>query len=290
MTFILPSLQHPMLRRSRATGKHRVLNSPQLFKLGFKRIMTKFILPSLQHPMLRRSRATGKHRVLNSPQLFKLGFKRIMTKFILGKKVEMSQKFIDDKVVPVTKIQAGPCVVTQIRNEKKDGYSAVQIGFEKLDKKKIHPVKSSEAGAKQFNRVKKPKKDKPFRYLKEFRTPGTDLKVGDEIGVDVFKTGDKVKVSGITKGKGFQGVVKRWGFHGADASHGTKHHERAPGSSGATGPARVFKGKKMPGRMGGKRMSVSNLKVIDILPKENILLVKGAVPGARNGLLEIVGA
>ncbi|MDA2935638.1 50S ribosomal protein L3 [Patescibacteria group bacterium AH-259-L05] len=202
--------------------------------------------------------------------------------FILGKKVEMSQKFVDDIVIPVTIIQAGPCLVTQIRTKdprkvstiqrgRKDGYNAIQIGFEKLD----------------IRKVKKPQKSKPFRYLREFQGDISKYKAGDKIDVDVFKKGDTVDISGVSKGRGFQGVVKRWGFHGADASHGTKDQERMPGSIGATGPARVFRGKKMPGRMGGKRKTIKNLEVIDVDAKENLLFVKGAVPGARNSLLEI---
>ncbi len=202
-----------------------------------------------------------------------------MAKFLLGKKIEMSQIFKDDKVIPVTKVQAGPCLVIQIKTKEKDGYQAVQIGFGKK-KKSNKPLKG--------HLKKSGNKDQEYnRYLREFRIKKTDLKLGDKIKVDIFQSGDKVKVVGTSKGKGFQGVVKRHGFHGSPASHGHKDQLRMPGSSGATGPARVFKGKKMPGRMGGKRATVKTLEVIDVIPGKNLLLVKGAVPGARNSLLEI---
>ncbi len=206
-----------------------------------------------------------------------------MAKFILGKKIEMSQIFKDDKVIPVTLLEAGPCFVTQIKKKDKDGYDALQIGFEKLKPKK----------------VKKPQKEKPYRYLREFPAPkerglaegGKDeveeYKVGDKIDASLFKEGDKVKVSGLGKGKGFQGAVKRWGFSGRNATHGVKHEHRTLGSVGTSGPGRVFKGKKMPGRMGGERVTVKNLEVVKIDPENNIIAVKGAVPGRRGTMLEI---
>ncbi|MBZ9577746.1 50S ribosomal protein L3 [Patescibacteria group bacterium] len=189
-------------------------------------------------------------------------------KFILGKKLEMSQIF-DDKgnVIPVTLIGAGPCYVTQIKKE------SVQIGFEKLKEKKI----------------KKPQKDRPYRYLKEFKNDVSKYKVKDKIDVSIFKQGDKVKISSVSKGKGFAGAVKRWGFHGRPATHGTKHEERTLGSIGSSFPQRVIKGKKMPGRMGAERVTVKNLKVVKIDPENNLLAVKGAVPGRRGTLLEIRG-
>lgn len=199
-------------------------------------------------------------------------------KFILGKKLEMSQKFIDDKFVPVTIIGAGPCLVAQIKTKDIDGYEAVQISYGKA--KKLNKPLSGH--------LKKTKNNEEInKNLREFRTADSDLNVGDIIKVDVFKKGDAVNISGNSKGRGFQGVVKRWGFHGADASHGTKDQERMPGSSGPTGPAKVFKGKKMPGRMGGKRASIKNLEIIEVDSKKNLLFVKGAVPGARNSLLEV---
>ena len=195
-------------------------------------------------------------------------------KFILGKKIGMSQIFDKEgKVVPVTLITAGPCFVTQIKTQEKDGYQALQIGFEKIEKKK---------------KIKKSQKDRPFRYLREFRIKNQEeIKVGDKIDVSVFQEGERVKISGLSKGKGFQGVVKRWGFSGRGASHGVKHEARTLGSVGSSFPQRVVKGKKMPGRMGGERITVRNLKVMKVDPKNNLLAVKGAVPGRRGTLLEI---
>lgn len=201
-------------------------------------------------------------------------------KFILGKKMQMNQVFKDDKVVPVTEIQAGPCLVTQIKTKDKDGYEAVQIGFGK--KNKIN--KPLQGHLKKIDN----QDIKINRHLKEFKTSGSGLKIGDLIKVDIFQSGDKVKIIGFSKGRGFQGVVKRHGFHGSPATHGHKDQLRMPGSIGATGPARVFKGQKMPGRMGGEQTTIQNLEVIDVIPEKNLLLVKGAVPGARNSLLEII--
>ena len=193
--------------------------------------------------------------------------------FILGKKIKMSQIFDEDgKVIPTTLIQAGPCFITQIKQKEKDGYSAWQIGFEKKKK------------------PKKTDKNKEFHYLKEVRN-GKDeeleVKVGDKIDVSIFKEGDKVEISGISKGKGFQGGVKRWGFHGKSASHGVKHEHRTLGSVGSTDAARVFKGKKMPGRMGYERVTKKNIKVVKIDIENNLIAVKGAVPGRQGTLLEI---
>jgi len=193
--------------------------------------------------------------------------------FILGKKIEMSQVFKDDKVIPVTLVEAGPCYVVQVKTEEKDGYSAIQLGFEKKKKN-----------------VKKTEKSKEYKHLKEFRVEPSELKSfkkGQEIKASVLKEGDKARVSAISKGKGFQGAVKRWGFHGRNATHGAKHEERTVGSIGATGPARVMPGKKMPGRMGGERISVKNLEVVRVDEKNNLVALKGAVPGRRGSLVEI---
>ncbi len=201
--------------------------------------------------------------------------------FILGKKIEMTQIFQDNKVVPVTKILAGPCLITQVKNKEKDGYRAVQLGFGKKNLKN-KPL---------IGHLKKTESEKDFNYfLREFliEKEEKEYQLGEKITVDIFKPGDKIKVRGWSKGRGFQGVVKRHGFHGSPATHGHKDQLRMPGSIGATGPAKVFKGVKMGGRMGGNRVTVNNLEVIGILPKENILLVKGAVPGARNSFLEIL--
>jgi len=182
----------------------------------------------------------------------------------------MSQIFGEEgKVIPVTLVEAGPCKVIQVKTKEKDGYESVQIGF--LPKKK---------------NIKKTEKGKEFRYKREFKD-GEELKLGDEIIVSVFEEGEKVKVSGISKGKGFQGGVKRWGFSGRGASHGVKHEARTLGSTGSAFPQRVQKGKKMPGRMGYERVTVKNLKIVKIDAEENILAVKGAIPGRRGTLLEI---
>lgn len=194
-------------------------------------------------------------------------------KFILGKKIGMTQIWKDNKVIPVTLIEAGPCFITQIKTKEKDGYQAVQIGLEKIEKE---------------NKIKKSQKNKPYRYLREFRIENIEnLKVGDSIDVSQFEVGDKVKISGISKGKGFQGVVKRWGFSGRNATHGVKHEERKPGSIGSAFPQRVIKGKKMPGRMGNQRVTVKNLEIVDIDKEKAIIAVKGAVPGKKGQLLEI---
>ena len=195
-------------------------------------------------------------------------------KFILGKKLEMTQIFKDDKVIPVTLIEAGPCFITQIKTKEKDGYDALQIGFEKLKPKK----------------VKKTLKNKPYRYLREFKIRESGIgnyELGQRIDVSVFKEGDKVKISGVSKGKGFQGAVKRWGFSGRDATHGVKHEHRTLGSVGVSDAERVFKGKKMPGRMGGERVTVKNLEIVKVDPENNLIAVRGAVPGKKGTLLEI---
>lgn len=195
-------------------------------------------------------------------------------KFILGTKEKMSQIFDGDgNVIPATIIKAGPITAVQIKTKEKDGYNSVQFGF----------------GEKKEKNIKKPqKKLGNFRYLREFKI-GQDTKIGDVVDVSVFQEGDKVEVSGISKSKGFQGVVKRHGFHGGPRTHGQKHSEREPGSIGATGPQRVFKGTRMAGRMGGDRTSVKNLKVVKIDKENNQIYISGAVPGRRDTLLEIYG-
>ncbi len=198
--------------------------------------------------------------------------------FILGKKIEMSQIF-DEKgnVVPVTLVEAGPCFVVQVKTkEKKDGYNAVQIGFDKKIKK-----------------VKKTEKGKEYKHLREFRTDELGIKnyeLGQEINVSVFQEGDKVKVSGVSKGKGFQGGVKRYGFRGHHQTHGTKHQVRTIGSVGSTNPDRVIPGKRMPGHMGFERVSVKNLKIAKIDAEKNLIAVKGAIPGRRGTLIEITSS
>src|SRR3989344_3417435 len=199
-------------------------------------------------------------------------------KFILARKIEMSQVFGDDgKVRPVTWLEAGPVFITQKKSAEKDGYVSVQVGF----------------GAKKEKNIKKPqKKLGNFAIFKEFKplTSGVSLpEVGDKIDVSVFTEGDAVNVSGTSKGKGFQGVVKRHGFAGGSRTHGQKHSEREPGSIGATCPQRVLKGRRMPGRMGTERVTVRNLKVIKIIPEKNLMAVSGAIPGNRGSLVEVRG-
>ncbi len=194
--------------------------------------------------------------------------------FILGKKLKMSQIWKDDKVVPITSIQAGPVVVTQIKTKDKDGYEALQVGFE--TKKKLNkPMKGhlKDLGS--------------FRHIKEFKIQGSEFKIGDSLDVSQFQEGDKVKISGISKGKGFQGVVKRHGFHGRNATHGVKHEQRKPGSIGSSWPEHVIKGRKMPGRMGAERVTVKNLKIVKVDKENNLIAVKGAIPGHRGTLVEI---
>ncbi len=200
-------------------------------------------------------------------------------KFILGTKEKMTQVF-DQKglVQAVTVLQTGPVVITQIKDVDKDGYLAVQVGFGKKNEKNIN--KAQKGHLKDLGN---------FRHLKEFRLKDTgEYKVGDSIDISIFEEGDKVTVSSVSKGKGFQGVVKRHNFAGGPRTHGNKHQERKPGSIGATGPQRVFKGTRMAGRMGTDRVSVKNLEVIQIDKESNQLLVRGAVAGRKGSLVEVV--
>ncbi len=200
---------------------------------------------------------------------------------ILGFKIGMTQIFDENGlVVPVTVVKAGPCYVTQIKTKETDGYDAVQLAFGDVKEKRVtKPLLGhfKKAGVS------------PKRHLVEFDF-GSDhgLKVGDEIKVDILQPGSAVKVSGVTKGKGFQGVVKRHGFGGGPKTHGQSDRLRAPGSIGQSSyPSRVFKGMKMAGRMGGKRHTLVNVKVVKVDAENNLLFLKGAVPGARNSLVEI---
>jgi large subunit ribosomal protein L3 len=205
-------------------------------------------------------------------------------KFILAKKLEMSQIF-DEKgnVVPVTLVEAGPCFVTQVKTkDAKDGYNAVQLAFGSVKR-----VNKPKAGHLSKIKNENLKIENFGKYLKEFRIDNSELKVGDEIKADVFAAGDAVKVSGLTIGRGFTGVVKRHGFKGGPKSHGQKHSLRRPGSIGATFPERVPKGRRMGGRYGGERVTVRNLKIAKVDVENNILAIKGAVPGKKGTLLEI---
>jgi large subunit ribosomal protein L3 len=197
-------------------------------------------------------------------------------KFILGKKIGMTEIFGDNgKRTPVTLVEAGPCLVTQVKTKKKDGYAALQLGFAQVPQKK---AKKSQAA-------------KPFHYIREFRVDESNavLKAGDKIDASAFAEGDAVKVTGLSKGKGFQGAVKRHGFGGRQSvTHGTKHEIRNVGSVGMGGAA-IRKGKRMPGRMGVDRITVKNLKIVKVDAEKNIIAVSGAVPGHKGTLLEIKG-
>ncbi len=204
-----------------------------------------------------------------------------MLEGIIGKKIGMTQTF-DDKgtVSPVTIITAGPCIVIQRKSMEKDGYVAVQIGFQ--EEKEVKKANKPTQG--HFNKAGVP----PVKFIREFPIKEkSEVKEGDQFFVDMFSVGDKVDVIGTSKGKGFAGVIKRWGFKGGKATHGSMFH-RKPGSIGASAyPSRVMKGKKLPGRMGNKRVSIKNLTVIEADKEKNLLVVAGAVPGAAGGYLLI---
>lgn len=203
-----------------------------------------------------------------------------MKKAILGRKLGMTQIFNENgKVVPVTVVEAGPCVVLQKKTEEKDGYNAIQVGFEDIREKLANKPKKGHF-AKAGVSVK--------RIVREFRLDNIDeYEVGNEIKADVFAAGDKVDVSGVSKGKGFQGTIKRWNMQRGPMSHGSKYH-RAVGSMGASSfPSRTFKNKKMPGQMGNKKATVLNLEVVKIMPEKNVILIKGGVPGPNKGYIVI---
>jgi large subunit ribosomal protein L3 len=201
---------------------------------------------------------------------------------LLGRKVGMTQVFSEDgSAVPVTVVQAGPCTVLGVRKHDADGYDALQLGFEKKTKNVTKP----QAGYFKKLNVE------PVRVLREFRLEKSEMtqgyEVGQQITVELFKPGELVDVVGVTKGKGFQGGVKRHGWYGGDATHGSMFH-RAPGSIGASSdPSRVWPGHKLPGRMGGDRRTVLNISVVRVLPEQNLLLLHGAVPGAIGGLVMV---
>ena len=200
---------------------------------------------------------------------------------LIGKKIGMTSLFDEKgKNMPCTVIEAGPCVVTQVRTDAVDGYEAVQLGFE--DKSEKHVVKSEAGHFKKANTKVKKK-------VVEFQNFEEDLKLGDKINVEHFNVGDFVDVSGISKGKGFQGVVKRHGFAGVGQStHGQHNRLRAPGSIGAASyPARVFKGMRMAGQTGNSKIKVLNLRVIKVIPEKNLLVIKGCVPGHKNSYVII---
>jgi len=197
---------------------------------------------------------------------------------MLGRKIGMSQIFREDgRLVPITVVQAGPCTVTQIKSTDNDGYEAAQVGYSQV-KRLNKPMRGHLAPSNGL-----------FRYLREMPVDGLDdLQVGQQVNVDLFQPGVKVDVIGTSKGRGFQGTIKRHGFHGGPRTHGQSDRARAPGSIGAgTSPGRVLKGKKMAGHMGNVRVTVKNLEVVEVDPYRNLLLLKGGVPGAPNGLLII---
>lgn len=201
-----------------------------------------------------------------------------MVRGIIGRKIGMTQLYgADGRVEVVTAIEAGPCVVTQIKTTAKEGYNAVQLGFEEA-KRLNSPEKGHVKPAGSL-----------LKHLQEFEaTDLSSLQVGQKVEVDIFNSGELVDITGISKGKGFAGTVKRYHFGGGPKSHGQSDRHRAPGSIGATtSPGRVLKGKRMAGHMGNKRVTVRKLKVIQVDPARNLLLVRGAVPGARKGLLTI---
>ncbi len=199
---------------------------------------------------------------------------------ILGKKVGMTRLFGENgEVIPVTVIEAGPCHIVQVKTKETDGYEAVQMGFKQKRENLINrPARG------HFRRADVP----PLRFLREFKPDSVETyQMGDQVTVDIFSAGELVDISGVSKGKGFAGVVERWHFKGGKASHGAETH-RAPGSIGASSfPSRVFKGLPMAGRMGGKRVTVQNLEVVRVDIEKNALLVKGSVPGPTNGMLMI---
>ncbi len=203
-----------------------------------------------------------------------------MRKAIVGKKIGMTQIF-DEKgnVIPVTVIEAGPCVVAQKKTVEKDGYDAVQLGFQ--DVKEKHLTKAEKGHYEKAGVALK-------KHLKEFRLDDcSSINVGDVITADTFAVGDKVDVTGMTKGRGFTGCVKRWNHRILRMTHGTGPIHRQPGSMGVIDPARIFKNKKMPGQYGNEQVTVQNLKVVKIDSEKNLIAVKGAVPGAKDGILFI---
>jgi large subunit ribosomal protein L3 len=205
-------------------------------------------------------------------------------KGILGEKLGMTQVWDDNnRVIPVTVVKAGPCVVTQVRTPETDGYSAVQLAFGAIDPRKVNKPDTGHFAKAGVT---------PRRHLVELRTDdATEYTLGQELGADVFEAGQLVDVTGTSKGKGFAGVMKRHGFHGLRASHGVERKHRSPGSiGGCATPGRVFKGMKMAGRMGGDRQTMQNLQVAGVDSERGLLLIKGAVPGPKGGLVFVTTA
>lgn len=202
-----------------------------------------------------------------------------MKKGILGKKLGMTQVFDEiGRVIPVTVVEAGPCIVIRKRTLETDGYNAIQVGFNNVKEKHVSkPIKG------QFNKVN----IKPLRYVRELRLEDVGgFEVGQELKADVFANGEFVDVTGTSRGKGFAGSIKRWNFKRGPMTHGSKYH-RGPGSLQSRDASRVFKGRKLPGRLGGERVTVQGLKVVRVDPERNLILIKGAVPGAKGALVTI---
>lgn len=198
-------------------------------------------------------------------------------KAIMGIKIGMTQIFDEnDRAIPVSVIEAGPCTVLQKKKNETDGYDAIQVGFKAIKEKRVSkPLKGHFKKANVH----------PLRYVREFRLANIDeYDLGQEIKADIFDQGELVDIIGTSKGKGFAGAVKRHNFRRGSMGHGSKYHRR-PGSLGAKGPARVFKGRKLPGRLGGERVTVQGLKVVKVFPERNVILVKGAIPGPKRGLV-----
>jgi large subunit ribosomal protein L3 len=197
---------------------------------------------------------------------------------LIGRKVGMTQYYDENgNVLPVTVLEVGPCPIIRIKTGDKDGYNALAIAYKESNKGLTKPMEGvfNKAGVK------------PHKIIKEYRCDEGEYEVGQVLTVEIFKDVQYIDITGVSKGKGFQGVVKRWGFHGGRKTHGSMFHNR-PGSIGQCQyPGRIIKGKKMPGRMGGENKTVQNLKVVDIDPDKNVILVKGAVPGPNNGIIYI---
>lgn len=202
-----------------------------------------------------------------------------MSKAILGTKLGMTQIFDDvGRAIPVTVVEAGPCVVVQKKTTESDGYNAIQVGFGATKEQDLNKPEKGHLAKAQV---------KPLRYLREFRVEDPNAyQIGQEIKADLFAAGEWVDVSGTSKGKGFAGGIKRHNFHRGPMAHGSKYHRR-PGSGAAKGPARIFKGRKMPGRLGGETVTIQKLQVVRVDAERNLLLVKGAIPGPRKSLVTI---
>ncbi len=203
-------------------------------------------------------------------------------KMIIARKIGMTRLWKDDKVVPVTVLKAGPCYVVQKKTVETDGYNAIQLGFEEVSEKALN---------KPLLGVFKKAGVKPLRILKEFRTDDVEkYSVGQEITVEIFQEGDKIDVVGWTKGRGYAGAMKRWNFQGGPRAHGAKHHRELGSVGQHTEPARIFKGKKMPGQYGNERVTILNSEVVKIDPENGLIAVKGGVPGARGSLVIVRSA